>query len=414
MLPAPALLPSARLTGMSTPIVVVGAGLGGLRLVEELRRAGHEGPLVLVGEELEHPYDRPPLSKEVLRGEVTEPTHLRAVEEYAELDVDLRLGVTATGLDAGARTLALSDGSTLAYDRLVLAPGATPRLLPGTASRPGLHVLRTHDDALRLREAVLAEKALAIVGGGFIGCEVAASARALGAEVDLVELLPGPLVRALGPVVAGRIAQLHRDHGVRLHVGTGVTAFRGEASVEGLELSDGTVLDSRVVLVGLGVVPATSWLAGSGVELGQDGAVLCDRFGRTSAAGVWAVGDAAAWTDATGRQRRVEHWMTAVEQAATVAANLRAASEDDLAPHVGVPYFWSDQYASSLQALGEVAPDTEAEVHDLEGGGLVALHTGGDRLLGAVVVDSPRHVGKARRLLRAGSDVAGARAALLG
>ena len=397
---------------MSDPIVVVGAGLGGLRLVEELRRGGHAGPLVLVGDEAEHPYDRPPLSKEVLRGELPGVAHLRPVDEYAELDVDLRLGRTALRVDSAARTVELDDGTALAYDALVVAPGAAPRPLPGAPELPGLHVLRTHEDALRLREALLAEGALVVVGGGFIGCEVAASARSLGAEVDLVELLPGPLVRALGPRVAEHVAQLHRDHGVRLHVGTSVEQVRGTDRVEALELSDGAVLERRTVLVGLGVVPRTGWLEGSGVDLGPDGAVLCDRFGRTSAPGVWAVGDAAAWTDATGRQRRVEHWMTAVEQAATVAANLGAA-EDALVPHTGVPYFWSDQYAMSLQALGEVAPDTEVEVAPV-GEGQVALHADGDRLLGVVVVDSPRHVGKARRLLRAGSDLAGARAALLG
>ncbi len=396
---------------MTEPTVVVGAGLGGLRTVEELRRGGHTGPLVLVGDELEHPYDRPPLSKEVLRGETDAVPHLREVEDYAELDVDLRLGRAALGLDTAARTLELDDGTSLAYGRLVLSPGSQPRRLPGAPDLPGMHVLRTHADALRLRAEVLEHRTLAVVGGGFIGCEAAASARSLGAEVDLVELLPGPLVRVLGPQVAGRIAALHEENGVRLHVSTSVQQVLGEARVEGLALSDGTELTARVVLVGLGVVPRTGWLAGSGVDLGPDGAVLCDRFGRASAPDVWAVGDAAAWTDATGRQRRVEHWMTTVEQAATVATNLDVPEPE---PHAGVPYFWSDQYASSLQALGEVAADTETEVHPVGEGGLVALHTDGDRLLGVVVLDSPRSVGKARRLLRAGSDVAGARTALLG
>lgn len=398
---------------MTGPIVVVGAGLGGLRLVESLRGDGHEGPLVLVGEELEHPYDRPPLSKEVLRGEVETVTHLRAVDEYAELDVELHLGRRAVSLDPAARTVTLDDGTALSYAQVVLAPGAVPRLLPGAPQLPGMFVLRTHDDALRLREAVLAGGALAVVGGGFIGCEVAASARRLGAQVDLVELLHGPLVRVLGPQVAARVAQLHRDQGVRLHVGTGVEHVRGTDRVEGLVLSDGTEIACSAVLVGLGVQPCTDWLQGSGVALGPDGSVLCDAYGRTSAPGVWAVGDAAAWTDATGRQRRVEHWMTAVEHAATVAANLHAA-EGELVSHVGVPYFWSDQYDSSVQALGEVAPETEVEVHPVGDGGLVALHADGDRLLGVVVVDHPRSVGKARRLLRAGSDLAGARTALVG
>lgn len=396
---------------MSEPVVVIGAGLGGLRVVEELRRGGHAGPVVLVGDEREHPYDRPPLSKEVLRGELVSVPHLRPVDEYAELNVDLRLGRSAVAVEVAARTVRLDDGDALAYGALVLAPGGGPRLLPGGPALAGLHVLRTHEDALRLRAEVLEHRSLTVVGGGFVGCEVAASARALGAAVDLVEVLPGVLVRALGPTMAGRLARLHEERGVRLRVGTAVEQVRGQDHVEQLVLSDGSVLPARVVLVALGIVPRTSWLAGSGVVLQDDGAVRCDRFGRTSAPGVWAVGDAAAWKDATGRCRRVEHWMTAVEQAATVAVNLRAGAQE-LTPHIGVPYFWTDQYDSALQALGEVAPDTEAEVHPA-GAGLLALHADGDRLLGVVVLDSPRSVGRARRLLREGADLATARLTLV-
>ena len=397
---------------MDDCVVVIGAGLGGLRLVEELRRAGHHGDVVLVGDEREHPYDRPPLSKEVLRGELVSVPHLRPVDEYAELDVDLRLGRSAASVDAHARTVALDDGSELAYDALVLAPGGRPRLLPGAPSgAAGLHVLRTHDDALRLRAQVLEHGSLVVVGGGFVGCEVAASARLLGAQVDLVELLPGLMVRALGPVVAAHLTALHRERGVRLHLGTGVAQVRGGDRVEDLVLDDGSALAAPVVLVALGIAPRTAWLAGSGVDLLPDGAIRCDRFGRTSAPGVWAVGDAAAWADATGRHRRVEHWMSAVEHAATIAANL-SADPGALTAHTGVPYFWTDQYDCAVQALGEVAPDTEAEVHEV-GAGRVALHTDGEQLLGVVVVDHPRAVGRARKLLRAGSDVAAARSVLL-
>jgi len=394
-------------------VVVIGAGLGGLRLVEELRRGGHDGEIVLVGDEREHPYDRPPLSKEVLRGELVQVPHLRAVDEYAELDVDLRLGRAAVQVDARSRTVQLDDGSVLAYDALVLAPGGAARLLPGADGRlPGMHVLRTHEDALRLRAEVLEHGSLAVVGGGFLGCEVAASARMLGAEVDLVELLPGLVVRALGPRIAARLTDLHRARGVRLHLGTGVASVRGGGRVAELALGDGSTLPAPVVLVALGIVPRTAWLAGSGVQLAPDGAIRCDRFGRTTAPGVWALGDAAAWQDATGRHRRVEHWMTAVEHAATVASNLHA-QPDALTAHVGVPYFWTDQYDCALQALGEVVPDTEAEVHQVADG-LVALHADGDQLLGVVVVDHPRAVGRARKLLRAGSDLTTARTVLVG
>ena len=394
-----------------TRVVVIGAGLGGLRVVEELRRAGYAGGLALVGDEHEHPYDRPPLSKEVLRGEHTGPPHLRPVADYAELDVDLRLGRAAVSLDVTATSVTLDDGSLLPYDALVLAPGASPRLLPGSPQLAGLHVLRTYDDALALRADVLREGRVAVVGGGFVGCEVAASARSMAADVDLVELLSGPLVRVLGPQVAGRVAAMHADAGVRLHCGVAVTGVEGEGRVERLTLSNGAVLPARVVVVGLGVLPRTQWLDGSGIDLAADGAIRCDRFGQASAARVWAVGDAAAWLDSTGRQRRIEHWTTAVEQASTVAQNLLAPAEQ-LVPHTGVPYFWSDQYGSTLQALGEVAPDTELELLTV-GKGVIALHAQGDRLLGVVCFDARRHAGRARRLLQAGSDLTEARKTLL-
>lgn len=394
--------------GPALSVAVVGAGLGGLRLVEELRRAGHTGAITLVGEESAHPYDRPPLSKAVLQDGGPAPL-LRAVEDYAELDVDLRLGIRATALDTATRTLRLDDGTDLSADAVVLAPGATPRRLPGP-DLPGLHVLRTHDDAAALREDVVREGALAVVGGGFLGCEAAASARRLGADVDLVELLAGPLVRVLGPRMAERVAQLHRDQGVRLHVGVGVDQVLGGARLEGLHLSDGRVLPARAVLVALGVVPATAWLTTSGLALEPDGGVRCDRFGRTSAPGVWALGDAAAWQDADGTHRRVEHWSSAVEQASAVAQNL--VPQDGLVAHSAVPYVWSDQYDSTLQCVGEVVPDTEVEVLPI-GAGLAALHADGDRLLGVALLDARRQAGRARKLLTAGSDLAQARAALL-
>ncbi len=393
------------------PVVVVGAGLAGLRVVEELRRAGCTGGLVLVGAESDPPYDRPPLSKQVLRGEADLPL-LRTLPDYAELELDLRLGTTVIGVDPATHAVTLQDGTVLTYATLVLAPGAEPRTLPGVAPRPGLFVLRTHDDAVALRDAVREAGRLVVVGGGFIGCEAAASGIALGASVDLVEVLSGPLVRAVGPVMAARVRRLHEDHGVRLHTGTGVAQVLGADRVEGVVLDDGSRIDSPVVLVGLGVAPATGWLAGSGLDLGADGSLLCDAFGRTSASDVWAVGDAAAWTDPTGRQRRREHWMSAVEQAAAVAASLTGQPEDLVAP-TAAPYFWSDQYDSSIQALGEVAPETEVVTGEV-GDGLVALHGVQDTLLGVVLFDEPKLVGRTRKLMRNQATLTQAREALLG
>ena len=380
--------------------MVVGAGLGGLRTVEELRRAGHTGPLTLVGDEDEWPYDRPPLSKGALQTGSPAPL-LRPVEDYPDLDLDLRLGVAASRLDTVARELCLADGTVLAYDALVLAPGAEPRRLPGP-QLAGMHVLRTQHDAAALRADVVRQGAVTVVGGGFIGCEVAASARHLGADVDLVELLAGPLVRVLGPLLAARLAALHVARGVRLHRGVGVRAVLGDGAVEALELADGRVLPTRVVLVGLGVVPATAWLADA-LPLAPDGGVVCDAAG-LAADGVWALGDAAGW----GTARRIEHWTSAVEQAAAVAQSVLGSPT----PDTSVPYIWSEQYDSILQCVGEVGPDTEADVLEV-GPGLAALHVLDGRLVGAALLDLRRQTGRVRRVLAAEGSVEDARSALL-
>ena len=377
--------------------MVVGAGLGGSTVVRELRRLGHSGPITLVGEEHLAPYDRPPLSKQALRGEHTGP----ALLEELPSDVELLLGRRAVGVTAG-RVL-LDDGTDLAYDTLVLSPGAVPRSLPGAPSPPaGVHALRTWDDAQALRADVLTHGELVVVGGGFIGCEVAASARHLGARVTLVELLSGPMVRVLGPTVAGRMRALHEQAGVVLRCGVGVARVDGDDRVTGLALTDGSALPAPVVVLGLGVIPATEWLAGA-VALLPDGAVACDVRGRTSLERVWALGDAASWAGL-----RVEHWTSAVEQASTVAQSLLGSEPD----HAAVPYFWSDQYGSTLQGLGELDPTTEAEVHEVHAG-LVALHARDDQLLGVVCLDAKKQVGRARKLLVAGSGLDDARASLL-
>lgn len=378
-------------------VVVVGAGLGGSTLVRELRRHGHTGPVTLVGEEHLPPYDRPPLSKQALRGEHTGPDLLEALPD----DVELLLGRRAVGVADGE--VLLEDAPPLAYDVLVLAPGAVPRPLPGVEVPPaGVHALRTWDDAVALRADVLTHGELVVVGGGFVGCEVAASARHLGATVTLVELLDTPMARILGPGTAARMIDLHTRHRVELRCGVGVAEVRGDPRVEELVLSDGSRLPTRVVALGLGVTPATGWLRGA-LALGPDGSVACDGQGRTSRDGVWALGDAASWDG-----RRVEHWTSAVEQASTVAQALLGAP----VAHTAVPYFWSDQHGSTLQGLGELAADTEAEVHEV-GDGLVALHARGDRLLGVVCLDAKKHAGRARKLLAAGSGLAAARDVLL-
>ncbi|HUR50645.1 MAG TPA: FAD-dependent oxidoreductase [Mycobacteriales bacterium] len=344
-------------------VVVVGAGLGGLRTAEALRAKGFDGELVLVGDETHLPYDRPPLSKHVLRGE-REPMLLRPEEAYAELSLDLRLGVAATGLDVGGRRVLTGHGP-VPFDHVVVATGAVPRRLPGA---PG-HVLRTLDDARALAPVLEAGRVIGVVGAGLIGCEVAASARTKGADVHVVDLLPKPLVRVLGTEVAERVQALHEERGVVFHLGTTVV----HAAPHRLELGDGTVLEVDALLEAMGIVPCTAWLADSGLDL--DDGMVCDLVGE-AAPGVWAVGDVARWGGT-----RHEHWTSAVEQAAVVADAILGDRRERTDP----PYWWSDQYDVKLQGLGRIEPGDEVVV--VEAGSRrrpLALYSRDGRLSGVV------------------------------
>jgi 3-phenylpropionate/trans-cinnamate dioxygenase ferredoxin reductase subunit len=370
-------------------IVVVGAGLAGLRVGVSLRDEGSDAELVLIGEEVLEPYDRPPLSKHVLRGD-REPMYLR--QEYDSLRVQLHLGVAATGLDG--KVLRTTDGD-LGFDHLVIATGATPRRLPGS---PG-HVLRTLDHSRALSAYLAPGKVLGIVGAGLIGCEVAASARSKEAEVHLVDLLPGPLVRVLGPVVSQRIAELHASHGVHLHLGTGVA----DATARRLELADGTSLELDLLLEAMGVVPATGWLEGSDVEV--DNGVVCDAVGRAGE-GVWAVGDVARWAGV-----RHEHWTSATEQAATVAAAILG----EPVVHEPVPYWWSDQYDVKLQGLGALAGDDEVVVVEVGARSRpLAVYSRAGRITGVVGFSAGAAVMRLKPDIVAGAAVADVLASLTG
>ena len=330
-------------------ILVIGAGLGGLRTIEHLRRLGYSGRLQLVGAEPIAPYDRPTLSKEFLTGQASEPPYLRPPDDYGSLGVQTNWGRRVVDLDTDRRVALLDDGEELGYDTAVLAPGVSPRV-PASTSNMGLRTLRTHADAVRLRESMRTYGSVVVIGGGFIGCEVVSSARQLGIDATIVELLPGPLSRVLGDAVSAEVAALHRRAGVTLHVNTAVTEARVAPSGRNqLVLSDGSIVPGEVVLAAVGVTPNTTWLEASNIELG-DG-ILCDRFGQTSTVGVWAVGDAAAWWDPlTTSHRRFEHWTSAGEQASAVATNILA--EQPLATGSVVPYFWSDQHSVRIQSLG--------------------------------------------------------------
>ena len=392
-------------------VLVVGAGLAGVRTAERLREGGYLGAITVVGEETEPPYDRPPLSKQVLRGE-REVVRLRDPDTYAEVGVDLRLGVRATSLDLDGHAVELDDGAHIGYQTLVVATGARPRLLPG-AFLDGMHVLRTAEDCRRLSASAAQARSAVVVGGGFIGCEVAASLRLLGLDVTVVELASAPLVGVLGEQLSAEVVRLHEANGVTMRCGVGVDAVEGDASrvggrVTGVRLLDGSVLAADLVVVGLGVTPAVEWLAGSGLEI--DNGVRCDAHGRTSAADVYAVGDVASWHDPrTGRSHRYEHWTSATDQAAVVAQAILTGGTDALLP---VPYFWSDQFKVKIQSLGlPSAAADEIVVLELSETKRLGLYGTAGVLTGAVGLSAPSAVMKMRPLLSEPTPLATAIAA---
>jgi len=388
-------------------VVVVGASLAGLRAAEELRHEGHAGPVVIVGDEIHAPYDRPPLSKQFLSGKWDVlRIHHHAPDMLDTLGLDFRLGTRATGLDTDRRVVALEDGTELPYDGLVVATGATPRRLPGTEGVAGVHVLRTLDDALAIREGLAAagdRPRVVVIGAGFIGAEVAATCHGLGAEVTVVEALSVPLGRVLGDRMGEVCAGLHRDAGVALRLGVGVESVAAGAGGTTVRLSDGTALEADVVVVGIGVVPAVGWLEGSGLTVG-DG-VGCDE--RLFAGDrVVAAGDIARWVHpGLDTELRLEHWTNAAEGGAAAARNL-LAGRAGAQVYDPVPFFWSDQYAFKIQMLGRPAPDDEVVVVDgtEEDRRLVALYRRADRLAAVLAISRPRQLMAYRPLLAAGAS----------
>jgi 3-phenylpropionate/trans-cinnamate dioxygenase ferredoxin reductase subunit len=381
-------------------IVIVGGGLAAARTAEQLRRSEFTGRITIVSDEAHLPYDRPPLSKEVLRKEVDDVA-LKPREFYDEKDIILRLGAAATGLDATAQTVTLADGTVLGYDELVIATGLVPRRIPAFPDLEGVRVLRSFDESVALREHATEAQHAVVIGAGFIGCEVAASLRSLGVDVVLVEPQPTPLAAVLGEQIGELVARLHRDEGVDVRTGVGVAELRGDTHVEQVVLSDGTELTADLVVVGIGSRPATEWLEGSGIAV--DNGVLCDEAGRTSVANVWALGDVASWRDATGHQARVEHWSNVADQARVVVP---AMLGQDVAPVVVVPYFWSDQYDVKIQCLGE--PEATDIVHLVEDDGrkFLAYYERDGVVVGVVGGGMPGKVMKARGKIAAATPIA--------
>jgi NADPH-dependent 2,4-dienoyl-CoA reductase/sulfur reductase-like enzyme len=333
-------------------VAVVGASLAGLSAARSLRKQGYDGRLVVIGDELHRPYDRPPLSKEFLSGVLGE-RDLALETDGEDLRAEWLLGTRAVGLDARERTVRLADGGSVRADGIVIATGAAARQLPGSEGLAGVHVLRTLDDARALRDELAGGGRLVVIGGGFIGAEVASTAWALGLDVTVVEAAPTPLAGPLGEEMGRIVSALHTDHGVRLLCGVGVKGLSGEARVDAVLLEDGRTIPADIVVVGVGARPCVEWLEGSGIAL--DNGVTCGADGRTSLAGVVAVGDCASWYDPrAGHHRRVEHWTGAQERPAAAVATLLAGG----AVEPGVPrppYFWSDQYGVKIQFAGHAA-----------------------------------------------------------
>ncbi|WP_190195264.1 NAD(P)/FAD-dependent oxidoreductase [Streptomyces minutiscleroticus] len=359
-------------------VVVVGASAAGLAAAETLRGQGHTGTITLIGDEPAAPYDRPPLSKEILSGTWSpDRLPLRAPADLDALHLDARYGCEATGVNISESTVLLADGTEVPYDGLIVATGVRPRLLPGTPA----HALRTLDDALALKDRLGPGRTLAVVGAGFLGAEAASVAAGLGTRVTLLEPAPVPLAHAVGEDVGRVLAQVHLDHGVDLRTGTGVS----EVVPGGVRLDDGSVVEADTVLVAVGSRPNTEWLTGSGLTL-EDG-LVCDEF-CAAAPGVYGAGDVARWHNPLfGTSMRIEHRTNATEQGVAAARNLLGAQR----PFAPVPYFWSDQYEMKIRAYGHLRGHDEMRIAEgsLEERKFTAVFRTGDRLTGVLSVGMP-------------------------
>ena len=364
--------------------VIAGASLAGAKAAETLRAEGFDGRVVMIGAERERPYERPPLSKDYLRGESErEQVYVHPEVFYAEQEIELLLGSTVVSVDTAAGEVALDDGERLGYDRLLLATGAEPRRLsiPG-AELDGVVYLRSVQDCDALRARLERGGSVVVVGAGWIGAEVAASARQSGLDVTIVEPLSVPLERVLGAELGAVYRDIHADHGVKLLLGTGVEAFEGAGAVERVRTGDGRALECDFVVVGVGVQPRTELAAAAGLAVG-DG-VLVDEHLQTDAPAVFAAGDVAgAWHPFYGERIRVEHWANALHQGPVAARNMLGRAE----PYDNLPYFFSDQYEVGMEYAG-FAPTWDRVVFrgDPAGREFIAFWLAGDRVLAGMNV----------------------------
>jgi 3-phenylpropionate/trans-cinnamate dioxygenase ferredoxin reductase component len=385
--------------GRTDGIVVIGGGLAGQRCVETLRRHGYCGPIRLVCGEPHLPYDRPPLSKELLAGMgPNSGLSYRPSEWYEEYGVDVLLGVRATGLDPRRRRVTLSTGGSLAYSWVLVATGSRPRPMPLLDGYENVSVLRTVDDCRLLRQALQAAPRLVVVGGGFIGLEVAATARKLGIEVTIVEAAPCPLARILGPRLGEWFARLHQQEGVDVRVGCSVEGVTANGTVRELRLSDGTAVPADHVLVGVGVAPDAAWLDVTGLDCSSG--VPVDAHGRTVVPGLLAAGDVAARFDSVSRRYvSGSHWEAASRQGARAGEVMlgRSPGPDP------VTSFWTDQYGLRIQYLGDARLADALDINgEPESRSFTATFTRAGRAVAALLVNRPRALPAARQLIAKG------------
>ncbi len=396
-------------------VVVVGASLAGIRACETLRNDGYIGAITLVGSERHRPYDRPPLSKKLLLGDwEPERVQLRSNDAFDSLNLIFKPSAVATALSVTNRTITIDlpnvdsqvngKSQVISFDGLIIATGGVPRRLPQQPELVGLHLLRTIDDAIALRKDLKQGTRIVIIGAGFIGLEVAATARQRGCDVEILEGLAVPLLRVVGETVGQIIANVHESHGVKIRCGVDVVQIIGTDAVSGVELGNGTIVPADVVVVGIGVEPATEWLTSSGLSLHNG--VMCDASLNVGVPGIYAAGDVARWPNALfiddEPTMRIEHWTNAAEQGAHAARNMLATSRgEDAQPYISVPFFWSDQFEARIQFLGRATSDDEMKIvaGNEESGKLIAFYYRRDRLRGVLGISMPKVVMRCRTLL---------------
>jgi NADPH-dependent 2,4-dienoyl-CoA reductase/sulfur reductase-like enzyme len=388
---------------VNIPVVIIGAGQAGGRAAEALRRGGHTGPITIVGDEVHPPYERPSLSKEFLAdADLEKVAWVRPAPWYAENGITLVPGRRATRIDRAGKIVTLDDGTNLPYVALILATGGRPRLLPlDGAGHPRVTYLRTIDDSRRLFSSLRHGARIVVIGAGFIGLEVAAAARARGAEVTVLEIGERPMARGIPALVGAFYADLHRTKGIDLRFGASVERIVDADGSAGVELGSGETIKADAVVVGIGIIPNDELAAQAGLEV--DNGIVVDAYGRTSDPAIYAAGDATNHLNPRlGRRIRLESWQNAQNQAIAVARNILGAETE----YAEVPWFWSDQFGVNLQIAGIPEADDEVIRHGTLGEGPVLFfHLRGGKLVAAIGIDSARDIRFAKEIIALGGKV---------